>query len=135
MVADKSSMLNSIELRVPLLSKSIFQNILKIPDNLLISNFSTKILLKNMLELKLPKKLIYRKKTGFNPPLDNHINILGKKKILKLFDDNNIYLFLSKKPINSIIHNHFNKSENNTYKISQLIYFSFWLQENYNLKS
>ena len=135
MVADKSSMLNSIELRVPLLSKSIFQNILKIPDNLLISNFSTKILLKNMLELKLPKKLIYRKKTGFNPPLDNHINILGKKNILKLFDDNNIYLFLSKKPINSIIQNNFNKSENNTYKISQLIYFSFWLQENYNLKS
>jgi len=88
-----------------------------------------------MLELKLPKKLIYRKKTGFNPPLDNHINILGKKNILKLFDDNNIYLFLSKKPINSIIQNHFNKSENNTYKISQLIYFSFWLQENYNLKS
>ena len=58
MVADKSSMLNSIELRVPLLSKSIFQNILKIPDNLLISNFSTKILLKNMLELKLPKTYI-----------------------------------------------------------------------------
>ena len=60
-------------------------------------------------------------------------NIKGTQDIL--FDDNNIYSFLSEKPINSIINNHFNKSENNTYKISQLVYFSFWLQENHNLNS
>ena len=78
-VADKSSMKASIEMRVPLANKNIFliKNFFEDEKNLL-SFFKSKIQLRNILYKVLPKKLVDRKKSGFNPPLDKFINDLEK---------------------------------------------------------
>ena len=78
----------------------------------------------------MPNFLIYRTKTGFNPPLDNKINILGEELIIKTLEKSNIYNFVTKTELKNIVKSHFNKKNNNTYKIFLLLYFSFWLNEN-----
>lgn len=126
MVGDKSSMLESIELRVPLATRSLFDYTFSIPDNELLNIRTTKILLKKHLEKSLPKKLIYRKKAGFNPPLDKKILKLGKDKIYKYCYDNGLFDILNEKPFKEILNNHFSNKINNTYKIYSLLFLSAW---------
>ena len=121
MVADKASMLASIELRVPLLDERIFFYGKKIKSNLLIKSFRLKGHLKDLLRIFLPRSLVSRPKIGFNPPLDGLINQLGKKYIeneLKNLDG-----ILNFEYICKILDDHFNEVKNNTYKIWQLLYF------------
>ena len=69
-VSDKSSMLASIEVRLPLATKRLYEITWGLKDNFLISLFRLKKPLRNFLIKLVPKKLIDRKKAGFNAPLD-----------------------------------------------------------------
>lgn len=126
MVGDKSSMLESIELRVPLATKSLFDYTFSLPDNELLNLRTTKILLKKYLEKSLPKNFIYRKKAGFNPPLDGKILKLGKDKIYNYCYDNGLFDIVNEKPFKIILNKHFSKKVNNTYKIYSLLFLSAW---------
>jgi asparagine synthase (glutamine-hydrolysing) len=127
-VADKASMLASIELRVPLLDENVFANGQNAKSHELIPIVSLKKPLKNLLHSLLPKKLVNRPKTGFNPPLDGLINSLGSRVIMNELKSLSIIFDL--KPIEDIVNAHFEGASNNTYKIWQLLYFSRWLKTN-----
>lgn len=127
-VADKASMLASIELRVPLLDESIYAHGLNSKSKELIPVLSLKKPLKRLLHTLLPKKLTNRPKTGFNPPLDGLIQSLGPSVILN--ELKNLHKEFELKPIEDIVNAHFLGTENNTYKIWQLLYFSRWLKTN-----
>lgn len=127
-VADKASMLASIELRVPLLDERVFAKGQNAKSRMLIPIFSLKKPLKNLLNSLLPKKLVDRPKTGFNPPLDGLINSLGPKIIMNELEGLSIIFDL--KPIENIVNAHFQGTVNNTYKIWQLLYFSRWFSTN-----
>ncbi len=60
-VADKSSMQESIEVRVPLATRELFEMMMNTPDNKIVSLFVTKIVLKKLLEKTLPKKSYLQK--------------------------------------------------------------------------
>lgn len=83
-----------------------------------------------MLCRKLPENLVNRPKTGFNPPLDDKVSCLGKHRIKEILNESLIYKYLSHNCIDMIINQHFDGRQNNTFKIWQLLYFSFWLSEN-----
>lgn len=127
-VADKASMLASIEVRVPLLEEGLFNFGMNSKGRDLVSLLTLKKPLKNVLYKLLPKNLIDRPKTGFNPPLDGLINTLGETTIMNELE------YLSKifnmEDIKILIEDHFQEKTNNTYKIWQLIYFSRWLKNN-----
>ena len=127
-IADKASMLASIELRVPLLDEDIYTYGIESKSNLLISFFSLKNPLKHLLRSILPKRLVNRPKLGFNPPLEGLIKSLGHSLISKELE----YLskVLNKKYMDTIVNSHFERKSNNTYKIWQLLYFSRWLKIN-----
>lgn len=131
LVADKSSMLESLELRVPLATKNLVEKTFALHSKYLLKINDAKIILKKiLLKTKLSKSIIYRKKAGFNPPLDNLIRNLGKEEIICIFDKNSFFTNFSRPTIIKILDNHFSKRENNTYKIFQLLYFSFWIKNN-----
>lgn len=128
MVSDKSSMLASIELRVPLLDESVVAHGLSLPTKDLLKRNQLKYPLRKLLSRILPSYLVNRPKTGFNPPLEKLILNIGKVRLAK-------ELIVIKKWINpflieTYIEEHFSFKKNNTYKLWQLLYFSRWLQLN-----
>ena len=66
--ADKMTMANSLELRVPLLDHKILEFAASLPANFKVRRFTTKYLLKKTLKDKLPKEILGRRKAGFPVP-------------------------------------------------------------------
>ena len=69
MVGDKTSMANSLEVRVPFLDYRLIEFIESLPPGLKLNGLTGKYLHKKALEKWLPKNVIYRKKKGFDNPL------------------------------------------------------------------
>lgn len=69
MVADKTSMANSIEARVPFLDYRLVEFIETLPSNLKLRGFAGKYLHKKAVEKWLPTQVVYRKKKGFANPV------------------------------------------------------------------
>jgi len=134
-VADKSSMLHSIELRVPLVTKNILEKLFYGKDSELISFRKTKLPLRNILYKFIPEKIVDRKKVGFNPPLDKMIQDIGKEKIEYLLKDSPLMMYLNFDYIYKIIEEHFLGNANNTYKIFQIIYLHYWLLNSKSFKN
>jgi asparagine synthase (glutamine-hydrolysing) len=127
-VSDKSSMLASIEVRLPLATKRLYEITWGLKDNFLVSLSLLKKPLRNFLIKLVPKKLIDRKKAGFNAPLDLSINKLGKKLIQEAFITNKLFSILDQYQVEHIVNNHFEGKSNNTYKIYQLLHLSYWIK-------
>jgi asparagine synthase (glutamine-hydrolysing) len=129
-VADKSSMSVGLELRVPLLDQDLYCGYISALRNGDESILPAKKPLKLLLRGLLPNSLLDRKKSGFNPPLDSNINSIGESRILLIFRSSGIGAVLNIHVIEAVVRNHFSGTHNNTYKIWQLLYLSFWLAEN-----
>jgi asparagine synthase (glutamine-hydrolysing) len=69
--ADKMTMANSIELRVPLLDHRILEFAATLPPGLKLSGRNTKYILKKALSKKIPSEICNRKKTGFPVPYES----------------------------------------------------------------
>lgn len=69
--ADKMTMANSIELRVPLLDHRVLEFAASLPPSLKLKGFTTKYILKKALSEKIPKVIRDRKKTGFPVPYES----------------------------------------------------------------
>ena len=71
MVGDKTSMANSLEARVPFLDYRLIEFIESLPPQLKLNGFTGKYLHKRALEKWLPKDVVYRKKKGFENPIEH----------------------------------------------------------------
>jgi asparagine synthase (glutamine-hydrolysing) len=69
MVADKTSMANSLEVRVPFLDYRVVQFIESLPPGLKLQGLTGKYLHKKAMTKWLPKDVVYRKKKGFAHPV------------------------------------------------------------------
>ncbi len=95
--ADKITMANSIELRVPLLDHIVLEYAASLPSKRKISGFTTKYLLKKTFESRIPRKIIKRKKTGFPVPYARWMRgelrdlvrdmLLGPRSLVRQFFD------------------------------------------------
>ena len=66
---DRTSMANGVEVRVPLLDKSLVDLTATLPDSYKLNGFRTKWIFRKAMEGYLPRDIIYRKKTGFGAPV------------------------------------------------------------------
>ena len=66
--ADKMTMANSIELRVPLLDHKVLEFAASLPPRLKLNGRNTKYILKKALSKKIPREIRNRKKAGFPVP-------------------------------------------------------------------
>ncbi|RAV34569.1 asparagine synthase (glutamine-hydrolyzing) [Corynebacterium heidelbergense] len=67
--ADKITMANSLELRVPFLDKVVFDVAETLPVDLKVSNGTTKYALRQAMERIVPSHVLHRKKLGFPVPI------------------------------------------------------------------
>lgn len=125
MVADKASMLASLELRVPLLDESVVSHGLTLPSKTLLKRGQLKHPLKSLLKRLIPQALVQRPKTGFNPPLEGLINTLGMDRLKREMIPAGTYINL--KAVDALLTQHFSGEANNVYKLWQLLYFSRWI--------
>ncbi len=72
--ADKITMANSIELRVPLLDHVVLEYAASLPTDFKLKGFTTKYILKKAFEGRVPHEILYRKKTGFPVPYDQWLS-------------------------------------------------------------
>jgi asparagine synthase (glutamine-hydrolysing) len=66
--ADKMTMANSLELRVPLLDHKVLEFAATLPSNFKVHGFTMKYILKKVFGDRIPKAILTRKKTGFPVP-------------------------------------------------------------------
>lgn len=71
MVADKTSMANSLEARVPYLDYRLIEFVESLPPGLKLNGFTGKYLHKKALEKWLPRQVVHRKKKGFANPVED----------------------------------------------------------------
>jgi len=69
--ADKITMANSLELRVPLLDHRVLEFAARLPSALKLKLLRTKHILKQALRSEVPPRIINRKKTGFPVPIES----------------------------------------------------------------
>jgi asparagine synthase (glutamine-hydrolysing) len=69
MIADKTSMANSLEVRVPFLDFRLVEFIESLPPHLKLNGLTAKYLHKKAVTKWLPKEVVYRKKKGFAHPI------------------------------------------------------------------
>jgi asparagine synthase (glutamine-hydrolysing) len=66
--ADKMTMANSVELRVPLLDHKVLEFAASLPSHYKLKGFTTKRILKEALSKRVPQAILERKKAGFPVP-------------------------------------------------------------------
>ena len=69
MVADKTSMANSLEVRVPFLDRRLVEFVESLPSNMKLRGWTGKYLHKRAMTKWLPRETVYRKKKGFAHPI------------------------------------------------------------------
>jgi len=69
--ADKMTMANSIELRVPLLDHKVLEFAASLPSKFKLNRLTTKFILKKALSQRIPTEIRNRKKTGFPVPYES----------------------------------------------------------------
>jgi len=66
--ADKMTMANSVELRVPLLDHKLLEFAASLPERFKVRGFTTKYIAKTALRKRVPQEILDRKKVGFPVP-------------------------------------------------------------------
>ena len=127
---DRFSMLNSLEVRSPMLDYDFVDSVRRIPNEFKYRNGVNKYIFKKMSEKIFDSSFIYRKKIGFSSPLsnmilNNNLNLdlksifLGKNKklYLSLIDDHKNFKNENRLPIWNLINldNFMYKYENRFY--------------------
>jgi len=128
--ADKMSMANSLELRVPFLDKEVFNFSRTIPSFYLIKDNQTKYMFRDLAHEKLPEEWSKRRKLGFPVPFS--LWIREEKyynKVKEMFDSEFVSEFFDKKVIDNLLEEHYNNKKNNGRKIYNIYIFLIWYKK------
>ncbi|WP_106496842.1 asparagine synthase (glutamine-hydrolyzing) [Lentibacillus sp. Marseille-P4043] len=126
--ADRTTMANSLELRVPFLDKEVFRVASEIPVNLKIANGTTKSILREASRGIIPDHVLDRKKLGFPVPirhwLKNELNGWAKQLIHESQTDH----LLHKSFILELLEAHCQGKGDYSRKIWTVLMFMLWHQ-------
>lgn len=129
MRVDKIMMANSVEARAPFMDYKLVEFSFKIPFKFKVNNGNGKYVLKNALEDKLPKEIIYRKKQGF---CGSARNMLTKRieeyAINKILKNKFIKEYFKIDEVRSIFENN---SRFRNIKIWNLLNLALWYNKNF----
>lgn len=127
--ADKMTMANSIELRVPLLDKKMWELARTIPVRHKVHNEITKYAFRTAAKNKLPEDWAKRRKLGFVVPFVLWIKEEKYYKIVKeVFNKDFVSEFFDKDKINKLLDDHFNNITNNGRKVYTIYTFLKWYE-------
>lgn len=125
---DRASMFNSLEVRSPFLDTEVVDFVNSIPLNLKLHGIKTKYVLKKLMENKLPREIVFRKKKGFGVPLAEWITGDLKPLVLDLLSEGRIKeggLF-NYEHVSKLLEDHFARRADNRKLIWTLMVFELW---------
>ena len=123
--ADKMSMANSLEVRVPFLDKPLIEKARKLPTKYKVDKYKTKKLFREIANEKLADKVADKKKLGFPVPIrvwlkEDDIYNLVKKRF------ENASEFFNTKEIIKLLDEHKAGKKDNSRKIWTVYIFLLW---------
>ncbi|MBQ8203088.1 MAG: asparagine synthase (glutamine-hydrolyzing) [Clostridia bacterium] len=125
--ADKMTMANSIELRVPFLDKEVWKVASKVPTKYLVKGKKTKVIFRDIADDKMPAEWSGRRKLGFPVPFSKWIREEKYYKLLKAeFEKPCVSLFFNKEFINKLLDDHYEEKANNGRKLYNIYTFLIW---------
>lgn len=126
--ADKMSMANSLEVRVPFLDRKLISNVISIPSEYKIVGNETKYAFRQVCKETLDSKWADKKKLGFPVPIREWIKEEDiYNNIYKLFSEASE--FFNTKRIIKLLEEHKNGKRDNSRKIWTIYSFLVWYQE------
>ncbi len=123
--ADKMSMANSLEVRVPFLDRPLIEKARKIPTKYKVDKYKTKKLFRDIAHETLPQKVSDKKKLGFPVPIrvwmkDDDVYNLIKGKFERAGE------FFKTKEIIKLLDEHKNGKKDNSRKVWTIYMFLLW---------
>jgi len=127
--ADRMTMANSLELRVPFLDHRLVEFAASLPRRLRLRGGVTKYVLKKWAERLLPRKIIYRAKAGFSVPTKSWFrgDLAGYARETLLAGDSPSLEFLSPTEIEHLLEAH--RFEDRSEQIYSLLVFTHWCRQ------
>lgn len=131
MVADKTAMANSLEARVPYLDYRLVEFVETLPPDKKLHWFTGKYLHKKALEKWLPKEVVYRKKKGFENPIDQWLRGRMRYYVNEclLSDRSAVGRYFDRAYIRELVAQHEARDQNYLRHIYLLISFELWHQK------
>ena len=127
--ADKMSMANSVELRVPFLDKEVWNISKKLPTKYMVHDGQTKYIFRKVAEKVIPEEWAKRRKLGFPVPFGNWIQEEKYyNKVKEMFNKDFTSEFFDKDKINEMLDNHYKNIERNGKKIYTIYTFLIWYE-------
>ncbi|MEI6843345.1 MAG: asparagine synthase (glutamine-hydrolyzing) [bacterium] len=124
--ADKMTMANSLELRVPFLDTEIARLASVLPDTLKWNGGITKYILRKAFEKRIPETTRNRKKLGFPTPLRDWLTPERKDIYEKILSNEYISSHMDVQYIQKTISDHTEKKADNSRKIYLLLMLALW---------
>lgn len=125
---DRVSMKNSLEVRCPFLDCGFVEFANSLPYSFKYRKFTTKYIFKKLMEDKLPKHIVYRKKKGFGMPLARWLKNELKDFCEEILSENKIKSqnLFNYRYIERLKNEHFSGKRDHRKKIWTLMVFSLW---------
>ncbi len=126
--ADRMSMANSLEIRVPFLDHTFVEYAAAIPSSLKLKRLTTKLILKKAMAPYLPSEILSRKKIGFDIPLGTWMRNELKDFVTDVLSPANLnkHRFFNLAAIEKLLKEHFQGAHNHRQLLWPLIIFQFW---------
>ncbi len=125
--ADRMSMANSLELRVPFLDKEVFKVASKLPTRLRVNKKNTKYAMRQAANRHLPQETAQKEKLGFPVPTrvwlrdEKYYNIVREK-----FHSETAKKFFNTDVITQFLDDHYHNKDDNSRKVWTIYIFLVW---------
>jgi asparagine synthase (glutamine-hydrolysing) len=129
LLADKVSMHFSVEARVPMLDNDLVDFIESLPFSFRVQFGGGKLIHKKFAETCLPKRIVYRKKKGFQTPSDVWFRgEIGQKALQLLQNSARFSNYFNMKEVIKVFNDH-KRGINREKQIFTLMSINFWMEE------
>ena len=127
--ADKMTMANSIELRVPFLDKKVWEAASIVPTKYLVKNMRTKSIFRDIADEKMSDEWSGRRKLGFPVPFSKWIREEKYYLLLKeAFEKDFVDLFFDRSVILKLLEEHYKNTANHGRKLYNIYTFLIWYE-------
>ncbi len=128
MKADKMTMANSLELRVPFLDREVFQFASQIPAEYRLLNGTTKNVLREAVRGILPKEVAERKKLGFPVPLRTWLREEFYEPVRELIGSSTLDDLFDKEHVLHMLEEHRAGVRDHARKVWAIVIFLLWYE-------
>jgi len=126
---DRASMACSLEVRAPLLDHELVEFLMGLPSQLKLRGFTSKYILKKIMNNFLPKEVIQRRKKGFGVPIAKWVKGPLRELFMDLLSSDRIKQegFLNPEYVTGLLQDHLSSKKDNRKQLWTLLIWELWV--------